>query len=206
MRERGVIRVLLAEDMDLIRGALVALLDMESDIRVVAEVASGDAVIPAAVEHRPDVAVLDVQMPGIDGIEAASEIVARLPECRTLILTQLGRPEVLRKALAAQALGFMLKDAPPAELADAIRRVAAGERVIDPHLATATINSHENPLSAREAEVLRLAAEGNELSEIASRLYLARGTVRNYLGAIVTKLDARNRLDAVRIATEAGWL
>lgn len=200
------IRVLLAEDMHMIRGALVALLDMEPDIEVVADVSSGDAVVPAALEHRPDVAVLDVQMPGIDGIEAAAEILAQLPECRTLILTQLGRPEVLRKALAAKALGFMLKDAPPAELAGAIRRVAAGERVIDPNLAMATIEARENPLTDREVEVLRLAGEGDELSEIASRLHLARGTVRNYLGAIVTKLDARNRLDAVRIATEAGWL
>lgn len=200
------IRVLLAEDMHMIRGALIALLDMEPDIEVVADVSSGDAVVPAALAHSPDVAVLDVQMPGIDGVEAASRILDRLPECRTLILTQIGRPEVLRKALAARALGFMLKDAPPAELADAIRRVAAGERVIDPDLATATIEARENPLTDREVEVLRLAGEGDEPKEIAARLHLAKGTVRNYLGTIVTKVGARNRLDAVRIATEAGWL
>ncbi|MBB4934801.1 two-component system response regulator DesR [Lipingzhangella halophila] len=144
------IRVLLAEDMHMIRGALVALLDKEPDVAVVADVSSGDAVVPAVLEHRPDVAVLDVQMPGINGLEAASTIFEQLPECRTLILTQIGRPEVLRKALAAKALGFMLKDAPPAELADAIRRVAAGERVIDSNLATATIEAGENPLTARE--------------------------------------------------------
>ncbi|WP_017569385.1 response regulator transcription factor [Nocardiopsis halotolerans] len=200
------IRVLLAEDMHMIRGALMALLAMEPDIEVVADVSSGDAVVPAALEHRPDVAVLDVQMPGVDGIEAAAEILGRMPGCRTLILTQIGRPEVLRRALAAGARGFMMKDAPPAELADAIRRVAAGERVVDPNLATATIEAPANPLTPREVEVLRLAGEGDDPGEIAARLHLARGTVRNYLGAIVVKLDARNRLDAVRIATEAGWL
>ncbi|GAB3210634.1 response regulator transcription factor [Marinactinospora thermotolerans] len=200
------IRVVLAEDMHLIRGALVALLDMEPDVEVVADVSSGEAVMPAVLEHRPDVAVLDVQMPGIDGLQAASMIAEQAPECRTLILTQNGRPDVLRRALSAKALGFMLKDAPPAELAGAIRRVAAGERVIDPDLATATIEARANPLTDREVEVLRLAGEGDEPGEIAARLHLAKGTVRNYLGTIVTKLGARNRLDAVRIATEAGWL
>lgn len=200
------IRVLLAEDMHMIRGALRALLGMEPDIEVVADVCTGDDVLPAALEHRPDVAVLDVQMPGMDGIDAAARVLGRVPECRTLILTQLARPEVLRRALVAGASGFMLKDAPPAELAQAIRRVAAGERVVDPDLAVAAIGTRESPLTEREAEVLRLAGEGDELKEIAARLHLARGTVRNYLGTVVTKLDARNRLDAVRIATEAGWL
>ena len=200
------IRVLLAEDMHLIRGALIALLDLEPDIKVVAEVSRGDAVLPTALEHRPDVAVLDVDMPGVDGLTAATALAGRLPDCRTLILTALGRPEVLRRALTAQVRGFMVKDSPPAELAEAIRRVAAGELVIDPQLAAATITARPNPLTAREMELLRLAAEGAELSEIASRLHLTKGTVRNYLGAIVTKLDARNRIDAVRIATEAGWL
>ena len=179
---------------------------MEPDIEVVADVCTGDDVLPAALEHRPDVAVLDVQMPGMDGIDAAARILGRVPGCRTLILTQLARPEVLRRALVAGAAGFMLKDAPPAELAQAIRRVAAGERVVDPALAVAAIGTRESPLTEREAEVLRLAGEGDELKEIAARLHLARGTVRNYLGTVVTKLDARNRLDAVRIATEAGWL
>ncbi|MFI7222953.1 DNA-binding response regulator [Nonomuraea angiospora] len=200
------IRVLLAEDLHLIRGALASLLGLEPDIEVVAEAADGDAVLPAALAHRPDVAVLDVQMPGIDGIEAAAALRDRVPGCRVLVLTQLGRPEVLRRALAAGVQGFMLKDAPPADLAAAVRRVHAGERVVDPALAAATIAARANPLSPREVEVLRRAAGGDDLPEIAAALHLTRGTVRNYLGAIVTKLDARNRLDAVRIATEAGWL
>ncbi|MGW4962501.1 response regulator transcription factor [Nonomuraea sp. NPDC004186] len=200
------IRVLLAEDLHLIRGALASLLRLEPDIEVVAEAADGDAVLPAALAHRPDVAVLDVQMPGIDGIEAAAALRQRVPGCRVLVLTQLGRPEVLRRALAAGVQGFMLKDAPPADLAAAVRRVHAGETVVDPALAAATIAARANPLSPREVDVLRRAADGDDLPEIAAALHLTRGTVRNYLGAIVTKLDARNRLDAVRIATEAGWL
>lgn len=200
------IRVLLAEDMHLIRGAFAALLAREPDLEVVAEVSSGDDVLPAVRAHRPDVAVLDVQMPGVDGIEAAARVGAEFPGLPVLIVTQHGRPELVRRALDAGAHGFMLKDAPPAELAAAVRRIAAGERVLDPGLATTAIRARENPLSPRETEVLRLAAEGNDPGEIASLLYLTRGTVRNYLGAIVTKLDARNRLDAVRIATEMGWL
>ncbi|MER6000461.1 response regulator transcription factor [Nonomuraea angiospora] len=200
------IRVLLAEDLHLIRGALASLLRLEPDIEVVAEAADGDAVLPAALAHRPDVAVLDVQMPGIDGIEAAAVLRERVPGCRVLVLTQLGRPEVLRRALATGVQGFMLKDAPPADLAAAVRRVHAGETVVDPALAAATIAARANPLSPREVDVLRRAAGGDDLPEIAAALHLTRGTVRNYLGAIVTKLDARNRLDAVRIATEAGWL
>lgn len=201
------IRVLLAEDQGLIRGAIVALLGLEGDLTVVAEAASGDVAVAAALAHRPDVAVLDVHMPGdVDGLGAAALLAERLPECRVLILTSLGRPETLRKALAAGARGFMLKDAPPAELADAIRRVVAGERVLDPQLAAEALTERPNPLSEREVEVLRLAAGGAGPAEIASALFLSKGTVRNYLGAIVTKLDARNRLDAVRIATEAGWL
>ncbi|MEU6034570.1 response regulator transcription factor [Actinomadura sp. NPDC047616] len=206
MEDGGVIAVLVAEDMNILRGALVALLGLDPGMRVVAEVSRGDEVVAAAREHRPDVAVLDVDMPGLDGVTAAAELAARVPECRVLILTALGRPELLRRALDAGVHGFMLKDAPPDRLADAIRRVAAGERVIDPQLAAAAISGRRNPLSPREVEVLRMAAEGADPAEIAARLYLSKGTVRNYLGAIVTKLDARNRLDAVRIATEAGWL
>ncbi|MFI0353609.1 response regulator [Actinomadura sp. 9N407] len=200
------IRVLLAEDMDLIRGALVALLDREPDLRVVAEVSAGDQVLPAALAHSPDVAVLDVGMPGIDGVEAAGRIIERLPECRVLIVTGSGTPETLRRALAAGAAGFMVKDAPPAELAAAIRRVAAGERVIDAQVAARALTQPPNPLTERETDVLRMAASGADPAEIASTLHLSRGTVRNYLGAILTKLGARNRLDAVRIASEAGWL
>ncbi|RAJ67140.1 LuxR family two component transcriptional regulator [Streptomyces sp. Amel2xB2] len=200
------IRVLLAEDMHMVRGALAALLGLESDLEVVAEVASGDAVLPAALAHRPDVAVLDLQMPGADGVAAARELARSLPECRVMILTAQGRPEALRSALAERVGGFMLKDAPPEQLADAVRRVAAGEHVIDPALAATALTAAPSPLTPRETDVLRLAADGVELAEIARELHLSPGTVRNYLAAVVTKLDARNRLDAVRIAREQGWL
>lgn len=200
------IRVLLAEDMHMVRGALVALLELEADIAVVAEVHSGDAIVPAALEHIPDVAVLDIALPERDGLTAAAELHARLPGCRTLILTGVGRPGNLRRALAAKAAGFILKDAPPQQLADAIRRVAAGLRVIDPQLAVAALEIENNPLSEREIEVLRMAAQGTDAAEIAERLNLSVGTVRNYLTAVVTKLGARNRLHAVRMAEDAGWL
>jgi two-component system response regulator DesR len=200
------IRVLLAEDMNMVRGALLALLQMESDIEVVAEVASGDDILPQALAHRPDVAVLDIDLPGINGLTAAGLLHEKLPSCRCLMLTSLGRPGNLRRAMAAHASGFILKDAPPDKLADAIRSVAAGCRVIDPQLAVATWDSSENPLTDREAEVLRLTAHGAEPSEIAAQLFLSPGTVRNYLTTTVTKLNARNRIDAIRIAHEAGWL
>ncbi|WP_433413897.1 response regulator [Microtetraspora malaysiensis] len=201
------INVLLAEDMHLIRGALAALIELEDDMRVVGEVATGEEAVARGVELRPEVVVLDIQMPGrLDGIAAAEELRARAPECALLMLTSAGRTETLRRALAAGARGFMVKDAPPARLAEAIRRVAAGESVIDPSLAAAAITERPNPLTPREAEVLRRAGEGADLAEIAAGLFLSKGTVRNYLGAIVTKLDARNRLDAVRIAAENGWI
>ncbi|MFF4775752.1 response regulator [Microtetraspora fusca] len=201
------INVLLAEDMHLIRGALAALIELEDDMRVVGEVAAGEEAVARGLELRPEVVVLDIQMPGrLDGIAAAEELRARAPECALLMLTSAGRTETLRRALAAGARGFMLKDAPPARLAEAIRRVAAGESVIDPSLAAAAITERPNPLTPREAEVLRRAGEGADLAEIAAGLFLSKGTVRNYLGAIVTKLDARNRLDAVRIAAENGWI
>ncbi|MFE3765711.1 DNA-binding response regulator [Streptomyces sp. NPDC059104] len=200
------IRILLAEDMHMVRGALAALLGLEADMEVVAQVARGDAVAAAALAHRPSVAVLDLDMPGADGLSAARELGAVLPDCRILILTALGRPEALRSALAARVGGFMLKDAQPDQLAAAIRSVAAGEHVIDPRLAAAALTVKESPLTPRETDVLRLAADGAELDEIARALHLSRGTVRNYLGAAVTKLDARNRLDAVRIARDQGWL
>ena len=202
-----VIKVLLAEDMHLIRGALAALIDLEDDMRVVGQVSTGDDAVARGVELRPDVAVLDVRMPGrLDGLGAARELRERVPQCALLMLTSAGRAETLRRSLAAGARGFMLKDAPPARLAEAIRRVAAGETVVDPDLAAAAITGPSNPLSPREAEVLRKAGEGADLKEIAAELFLSKGTVRNYLGAIVTKLDARNRLDAVRIAAENGWI
>jgi len=151
--------------------------------------------------------VLDIQMPGgLDGLAVAERLGAELPACRVLVLTSLGRPELLRRALSAKVPGFMLKDAPPARLAEAIRRVAAGEQVIDPRLAAAALTARPNPLTPREADVLRMAGEGADLGEIAGSLFLSKGTVRNYLGAIVTKLDARNRLDAVRIAVDNEWI
>lgn len=200
------IKVLLAEDMHMVRGALVALLDLESDIQVVAEVASGDEIVPTARKCRPDVAVIDIDLPGMDGLTAASLLHEKLPECRTLILTSLGRPGTLRRALTARVGGFILKDAPATELADAIRGVAAGRRVVDGNLALAAWDSGECPLTSREVEVLRMAADGADAVEIAARLYLSAGTVRNYLTTIVSKLNARNRVDAIRLARAAGWV
>lgn len=190
----------------MLRRALVALLELQEDIEVVAEVDSGDAILPKALEVRPDVAVLDIDLPGMDGIRAAALLHEELPQCRTVILTSLGRPGNLRRALLAHASGFLLKDADPDQLACAIRDVAAGRHVIDPQLAVATLQADEGPLSARETEVLRRAADGEEVSEIARALFLSSGTVRNYLATAVTKLGARNRMDAVRIARESGWM
>lgn len=200
------IRILLAEDMNMVRGALVALLNLEPDLDVVAEVERGDEIVDTALACRPDVAIIDIDLPGLDGLTAAARLRERLPECRTLILTSLGRPGTLRRALSAQVSGYLLKDAPPKHLAGAVRRVAAGQRAIDPQLAVAAWGGAENPLTERENEVLRLAAEGAEASEIARLLHLTTGTVRNYLTAVVTKLNARNRVDAIRIARESGWL
>ncbi|MFD1934866.1 DNA-binding response regulator [Nonomuraea mangrovi] len=200
------IRILLAEDMDVVRGALATLLGLEPDMTVVAQVGSGDTIVPAAVEHRPDVAVLDVELPGIDGLTAAAVLKERVPDCAVLMLTGYGKPGGLRRALEAQVSGYLLKTATPAELAAAIRAVHAGERVLDPKLAVAAWELPGNPLTPREAEVLRMAAEGAGADEIGAHLHLSARTVRNYLSAIATKLDARNRVDAVRIAQESGWI
>ncbi|GGO04272.1 response regulator transcription factor [Microbispora bryophytorum] len=203
----GVIRVLLAEDQHVIRSALAALLGLEEDLEVVATVESGEAALAAALVHRPDVAVLDIDMPGrLDGLAAAAELRTRLPACRALMLTAYGKPGHLRRALGSGVAGYVLKTAPPDELVTAIRKVAAGERVLDPSLAVTAWDLADNPLTPREADVLRLAAAGADATDIAARLHLAAGTVRNYLTVIVTKLNARNRTDAVRIATEAGWI
>ncbi|GAA3902939.1 response regulator transcription factor [Streptomyces lacrimifluminis] len=200
------IRILLAEDMHMVRGALVALLTLEDDLQVVAEVERGDRIVPTALDCEPDVAVIDVDLPGLDGLTAAAQLAQQLPSCRTLILTSLGRPGTLRKALAAQVGGFLLKDAPADRLADAVREVAAGNRVIDPQLALAAFDNGDNPLTPRETEVLRMAAGGAEAADIARRLFLSVGTVRNYLTTVVTKLNARNRVDAIRVARDSGWL
>lgn len=200
------IRILLAEDMNMIRGALVALLDLEPDMEVVCELERGDQILDGALRHRPDVAVIDIDLPGLDGLSAAALLADRLPDCRTLILTSLGRPGTLRRALAAQVAGFLLKDAPPHELAAAVRSVVAGKRVIDSQLALSAWNSTESPLTGRETEVLQLAAEGLEPVEIARQLKLSTGTVRNYLTTSVSKLNARNRVDAIKIARDADWL
>jgi len=200
------IRILVAEDMRILRDTLVSTLNLEEDFKVVAEVADGTGVVPAALAERPDLAVLDIDMPGLDGLAAAAELHERLPACRAVILTVLGHPGQLRQALAAHVSGFLVKDAPSDQLIGVLRRVAAGERVVDPKLALATLEMAESPLSAREAEVLRRFAAGAEPAEIAAELFLSYGTVRNYLASAVTKLGGRNRMEAVRIATEAGWL
>lgn len=200
------IRVLLAEDMHMVRGALIALLNLEPDIEVVAEVSTGDKIVPGVRQHEPDVCVIDIDLPILDGLTAATAIRETMPHVRTLMLTSLGRPGTLRKALAARVDGFLLKDAPPAELADAIRRVAAGERVVDSQLALAAWDRGECPLTDRELEVLRLAANGADAPDIATTLSLSAGTVRNYLTTIMTKLNGRNKVDAIRIAEEAGWI
>jgi two-component system response regulator DesR len=202
----SMIRVLLAEDMHMVRGALVALLGLESDIKVVAEVATGDRILPTALECTPDIAVIDIDMPGKDGLTAAAELAVRLPSCRTLILTSLGRPGTVRRALDGKVSGFMLKDAPADKLANAIRSVANGGRVIDSELALAAWGTASCPLTPRELDILRLTADGSNVSDIAAELFLSTGTVRNYIATVVTKLNARNRVDAIRIASEADWL
>lgn len=201
-----VIRILLAEDMNMVRGALVALLNLEDDLEVVSELERGDEILAAALDVKPDIAIIDIDLPGLDGLSAAVQIHEHLPECRTLMLTSLGRPGTLRRALAAQVSGYLLKDDSPKELASAIRRVVAGQRVIDSKLALAAWSGLESPLTDRETEVLRMAAQGAEATEIAGELHLSTGTVRNYLTTIVAKLNARNRVDAIRIARDAGWL
>jgi two-component system, NarL family, response regulator DesR len=201
-----VIRVLIAEDQTLVRGALRALLELEDDLEVVAEVGRGDAVVGAALEHRPDVALLDIEMPGGDGIEAARGLATAVPGCRAVILTTFGRPGFLRRAMEVGAAGFLVKDAPVAELARGIRAVVAGERVIDRELAAAALAIGATPLSAREADVLRAAVDGSTVADIAGRLFLSEGTVRNYLSSAIGKTGARTRVEAARVAAEKGWL
>jgi two-component system response regulator DesR len=200
------IKVLVAEDMHIVRGALVALLRLEDDIEVVAECATGDEILPKARAALPEVAVIDIELPGKDGLTAAAELHGQVPGCRTLILTSYGRPGTLRRALEAKVSGFLSKDAPSEKLAGAVREVAAGRRVLDGELALAAWDSEDSPLTDREVQILRLAAEGAGPGEIAGQLHLSPGTIRNALTAIVAKLGARNRVDAIRIIREAGWM
>ncbi|MGW0750167.1 response regulator [Streptomyces sp. NPDC002587] len=200
------IRILLAEDQSMVREALAALLGLEPDIEVLAQVARGDEVVTAAGAHDVNVALLDIEMPGMTGIEAAAALRAAHPAVRIVILTTFGRPGYLRGAMEAGASAFLVKDAPAAQLAAAVRKVLAGERVIDPTLAAAALAEGANPLTDREREVLRAAESGATNAELATRLHLSQGTVRNYLSTAIQKLAARNRAEAVRTAREKGWL
>lgn len=200
------IRVLLAEDQAMVRGALAALLRLEGDIEVVAEVEGGDAVVPTALSTRPDVALLDIEMPGQNGLEAARMLRERLPSCKVVIVTTFGRSGYLQRAIASGAVGFLLKEAPAAALADALRRVMAGERVVDPELALAALSDGSNPLTSRECDVLAAARDGASITTIATRLALSEGTVRNHLSAIIQKLGVHNRMEAAQLAEQKGWL
>lgn len=200
------IRVLIAEDVRILRETLAAVLELEDDLAVVAAVERGDQIVPAALESRPDVAVLDIELPELDGLSAAALLREEVPGCRTVVLTGFARPGYLRRAMASGVSGFLLKHSPPGDLIDAIRKVVGGEQVVDPQLAVAALRKADNPLAVREVDVLRLAATGAEADEIAVRLSLSRGTVRNYLSSAVMKLNARNRVDAIRIAADEGWL
>jgi two-component system response regulator DesR len=201
-----VIRVLLAEDQVMFRTAVRRLLELEGDIQVVAEVARGDELVDVALTVRPDVAVVDIEMPMQDGISAATELKQRLPGCRTLILTMYGRPGYVQRAMEGGISSFVLKDAPVEALAAAIRRCAAGEDVVDPSLAARALRAGTGPLSTREREILAASAEGLSTAEIATRLWLSEGTVRNRVSEILGKLGVRNRAEAVQIARENGWL
>ena len=200
------IRLLLADDQALVRSALAALLALEDDFEVVAQVGRGDEVVDAARASDPDVALLDIEMPGLDGLAAAAALAEQVPACRVIILTTFGRPGYLRRAMESGALGFVVKDAPAEQLADAVRRVADGERVVDPALAAATLAGGPSPLTGRERDVLVAARGGATVADIAARLHLSEGTVRNYLSAAIAKTGVRNRVEAVRVADERGWL
>jgi two-component system response regulator DesR len=200
------IRVLIAEDQAMIREALAALLSFEDDIEVVAQVGRGDEVVAAAAEHDVDVALLDIEMPGMDGLTAASALHRAKPGLKIVILTTFGRPGFMRRAMESGVSAFLVKDSPADKLAETVRTVLAGGRVIDPDLAAAALAQGDSPLTPRECDVLAASADGSMISEIAARLFLSEGTVRNYLSACIQKTGARNRAEALRIAEERGWL
>lgn len=199
-------RVLLAEDQGMMRGALALLLGLEDDMEVVAQVGAGDEIVAAALRTRPDVALLDIELPGCSGLDAAAMLRERCPSCRVLILTTFGRPGYLRRAMDAGAAGFLVKDGPVEELAASIRRVLAGETVVDPDLAAAALSAGPNPLTARECDVLKASADGATVADVAARLGLSESTVRNYLSSAIQKTGTRNRMEAVRDARQQGWL
>jgi two-component system response regulator DesR len=199
-------RILIAEDQEMVRGALISLLELEDDLHVVAQVGRGDEVLDAARASEPDVALLDIEMPGMTGLEALEQLAAELPAVKILILTTFGRPGYLQRAMEGGAAGFVLKDAPATELASAIRRALAGERIVDPGLAAAALSQGLSPLTPREHEVLAASRNYTTVAELADALYLSHGTVRNHLSSVMQKLDARNRGEAVRTAEERGWL
>ncbi len=200
------IRILLAEDQAMVRGALAALLTLEGDIEIIAEVGRGDEVVTVALATKPDVALLDIEMPGCDGLTAAAALHAQYPQCRVLILTTFGRPGYLRQAMEGGVVGFLLKDSPAAQLATAIRRVVAGERVVDPSLAMMALSDGNNPLTERERTVLASITNGASIADVAKLLFLSEGTVRNYLSVAIQKLNAHNRIEAAHIAKQKGWL
>ncbi|MFF7200695.1 MULTISPECIES: response regulator transcription factor [unclassified Streptomyces] len=200
------VRVLLAEDQGMLRGALALLLGMEPDLNVVAQVGRGDEIVRAALEWRPDVALLDIELPGRSGLDAAADLRDEVPDCRVLILTTFARPGYLRRAMEAGAAGFLVKDGPVEELASAIRRVLTGETVIDPVLAAAALSAGPNPLTAREQDVLNASVDGATVADIAGTLHLSESTVRNYLSSAIGKTGTRNRMEAVRAARRQGWL
>ena len=200
------IRLVLADDQQLVRTALAALLDLEDDLEVVGQAGRGDELVDVVRDLEPDVALVDIEMPGLDGLSAAAVLAEQSPGTKVLVLTTFGRPGYLRRAMEAGALGFVVKDAPADQLVDAVRRVARGERVVDPALAAESLAHGNSPLTGRERDVLVAARDGSTVSDIASTLYLSEGTVRNYLSSAIAKTGTRNRAEALRVADDQGWL
>jgi two-component system response regulator DesR len=201
-----VIRVLLVEDQTMMRDALASLLALEDDLEIVDAVGRGDDALVVAERLRPDVALIDIELPGLDGLAVASSLAGTLPTCRVVIVTTFGRPGYLRRAMAANVAGFVLKESPASELASVVRRVHAGEQVVDPVLAVSTLREGDDPLTPRERDVLRAARDHATIAELAGHLYLSEGTVRNYLSSVIQKLGARNRAEAIATAEQKGWL